>query len=109
MSLWPASYRHPVFLTPDELTEWRRIYDSEETQQEAWWFVFQHWDAETNPPPDSFWLRDTPLQVPEGIVPVLITYGLCWGSLAGGDHAELWGIDADGKERFLEDIADVTY
>jgi hypothetical protein len=107
--LWPSSYRNPIFLTPAELAEWRQLYDSGESDQESWWFVFQDWNAEPNPASDSFWLRDTPIQGADDVTPVLVTWGLCWGSLAGGHHAELWGVDADGKERFLQDVGDVQY
>ena len=106
---WPSTYRNPVFLTPDELTEWRQTYDSEEDDRESWWFVFQDWNAEVNPSSDSFWLRDTTIEPADGHTLVLITWGLCWGSLAGGHRAELWGIDADGNESFLQDLGDVTY
>ena len=106
---WPSSYRHAVFLTPDELAEWRKIYTAEEPDQESWWFVFQDWDAQLNPSSDSFWLRDVPLPRASGITPVLVVWGLYWGSLAGGHRAELWGIDQAGNEAIVQDLGDVTY
>ncbi len=106
---WPSNYRHPVFLTPSELTEWRQTYDAEEDDQESWWYVFQDWDAELNPSPDSYWLRDTKIECVSNLTPVLIVHGLCWGSLAGGHHAELWGVDISGQESFLQDLGEVTY
>jgi hypothetical protein len=106
---WPSSYRHPVFLTPDELTEWRKTYDAGETDQESWWFAFQSWNAELNPSSGSFWLEDVNLQHAQGITPVLITWGLIWGALAGGDSVELWSIDADGHESFLQALGGTTY
>ncbi|HUG66910.1 MAG TPA: hypothetical protein VMM76_04100 [Pirellulaceae bacterium] len=109
ISEWPSTYRHPVFLTSDELTEWRYIYNAEETDQESWWYVFQDWDAQLNPSSDSFWLRDMALPQIDGTTPVLVVWGLCWGSLAGGHHAELWQIDDGGKEVFLRDVGDLTY
>ncbi len=109
VSQWPSRYRHPVFITPDELAEWRKIYDAEESDQESWWYVFQDWDAQLNPSPDSFWLRDAPVKIPTDVTPTLIVWGLCWGSLAGGHRAELWGIDRTGNESFLQDVGDVMY
>lgn len=91
------------------MTEWRSLYDAEETDQDSWWYVFQDWDAQLNPSADSFWLRDMSVQHDIGITPALIVWGLCWGSLAGGHHAELWGIDHAGNESFLQDVGDVTY
>ena len=108
-SEWPSTYRHPVFVTPDELAEWRMIYDAEENDENRWWYVFQDWDAQLNPSADSFWLRDMTLQHDADVTPALIVWGLCWGSLAGGHRAELWGIDKAGNESFLQDIGDVTY
>jgi hypothetical protein len=105
---WPSTYRNPVFLTPDELKEWQQIYDADEKDQESWWFVFQHWDTEINPAADSFWLRDRPVQPAKGRTLALISCGLYWGSLAGGSVAELWEIDADGTEAFLEIVGDIT-
>jgi hypothetical protein len=109
VSEWPSTYQHPVFVTPDELTEWHNIYDAEESDRDSWWYVFQDWDAQVDPPPDSLWLRDRAVQQPDGVTPVLVVWGLCWGSLAGGRRAELWGIDSDGSESLLQHLGDVTY
>ena len=109
VSQWPSTYEHAVFMTPDELAEWQQIYDAEESDKESWWHVFQDWDAQLNPASDSFWLRDMTVQQPDGVTTVLIVWGLCWGSLAGGHRAELWGIDSDGSESLLQHVGDVTY
>lgn len=108
-SLWPSNYRHPIFLTADELAEWQMRYRSEEPDQESSWFVLQDWNAQVNPSADSDWFRHAPLQVPDGLTPVLVTWGLCWGSLAGGQKVELWGIDPDGGEKLIQFLCDVTY
>jgi hypothetical protein len=103
--LWPSSYRHPVFLTPDESREWWQAYRGEEDDQDdPWWFVCQDWDAEIKPSFDSFWLPDTKAQDLRGLTPVVITCGLRWGSLAGGEQTELWGINESGKASLLQEL-----
>jgi hypothetical protein len=106
---WPSTYKHPIFLTPTELKEWRTIYDIEEQDKESWWFVFQDWNAEWNPDRGSFWLENEEFTVNEGATPLLIVHGLYWGSLAGGHRAELWGIDGNGEAQMVKILSDVTY
>lgn len=109
IALWPSTYRNAVFLTPDELRAWRTIYEAEEPDQDSWWFVFQEWDVQLNPPSDSFWLEDSAAHCDAGMTPVLIVCGLSWGSLAGGQRAELWSIAESGSERFVGIVGDVTF
>ncbi len=109
MSDWPSTYKNPVFLTPEELVEWRSIYQANEPDQDAWWFVFQDWDADWQLKEDSFWLRDHAFHVADGLKPLLVVCGMYWGSLAGGHRAELWGVDEHGDGSFIEFLADVTY
>lgn len=107
MADWPSTYRHPVFLTPEEKREWYDRYD--EPDDAPWWFCFQDWNVEVDPGPDSYWLEHSVHTVPEDAVPLVVSWGLAWGSLAGGQKAELWCVGADGVERRLGDLGDVTF
>jgi hypothetical protein len=107
--LWQSSYRHAVFLTPEELAEWQRIYASEEADQDSWWFIFQDWNAEIKPFPDPCWLKEASFEDAPGLTYVLITCGLSWGLLAGGYKTELWSIDKAGKESFVLDVCIADY
>ena len=103
---WPAEYRNAVFLTPDELREWNAQYD--EPGDPEWWYCFQDWNVEFDPPSDSFWLEHSEYTVPDDAQAAIATWGLSWGSLAGGVKAELWYIE-NGTETLLGDLGDVTF
>ena len=103
---WPSQYRNAVFLTPDELREWNAQYN--EPDDARWWYCFQNWNVEFDPPSDSFWLDYSDYVIPDGALSAIATWGLSWGSLAGGMNAELWCIE-NGVERLMGDLADVTF
>lgn len=103
---WPSQYRNAVFLTPDELREWNSQYD--EPEDAHWWYCFQNWDVEFDPPSDSFWLEHCDYAIPPSALTAIATWGLSWGSLAGGIKAELWIIE-NGTETLLGDLGDVTF
>lgn len=48
------------------------------------------WRIEDPPEQNDFWMRGSTLAVPEGADPWLLVSGVSCGSLAGGEHAELW-------------------
>ncbi|QEG24845.1 hypothetical protein MFFC18_47680 [Mariniblastus fucicola] len=103
---WPSEYRNAVFLTPVELREWNTLYDEPEDAQ--WWYCFQNWDVEFDPSPDSFWLEHSEYAVPVGAKSAIATWGLSWGSLAGGVKAELWAIENDSAQ-LLGLLGDATF
>lgn len=109
MSEWPSSYKNTIYLTPEELEEWRAIYDAEEPDKDSWWFVFQWWEAQLNPPPDSFWLQHVPPQQSTELTRVLIITGLSWGSLQGGENIEFCEIDRNGQISPLQSLGDTTF
>ncbi|MFM9961725.1 MAG: hypothetical protein ACKV2Q_10915 [Planctomycetaceae bacterium] len=93
--LWPGADDRSVFLTQDELTQWSEIYKHPESSFS--WSINYWWNIEDPPKANGLWTRDRMLSVPDGGEPWLVTSGLCWGSLAGGENAELWswnGIEA---------------
>lgn len=88
MALWPGSDNRCVFLTPEELLEWHTIYEHPEGA--FWWFTNYWWHVEDPPRPNSLWTYDADLKTPNGTDPWLVVSGLSWGSLAGGETADLW-------------------
>ena len=108
---WPSSYPNAVFLTPDELTEWRSQY--EYPYDAYWWFHFQNWTIEFDPPSDSIWLNGSigperrKYEVPDGATTAIATWGSSSGSLASSIAAELWCIE-NGVERCLGDLGFVV-
>lgn len=101
VSLWPGTEENSVILTPDEMSEWGDIY---EHQPEAfWWFTDYWWRIEDPPKPNTLWTHDTELTTPESTAPWLVVSGLSWGSLAGGETADLWSWDGTHAE-FVENV-----
>ena len=96
MSLWPGADDRCVLLTPDELSKWRMIYEHRE--ETFWWFTDYWWHIEDPPRPNSFWTHDTELKTFDGTDPWLVVSGLSWGSLAGGETADLWSWDGKQAE-----------
>ncbi len=110
MSEWPSTYRNSVFLTPDELSEWHMIYDRPWYDWELpWWYVFQHWEIQSNPSLDAPWHKIATKGVAEHATPLLVKWEICWGPLFGGNEAELWCVDADGCETHVDDLWDETH
>ena len=103
---WPSEHRNAVFLTPDELQEWNAQYD--EPEDAHWWYCFQNWDVEFDPPGDSFWLEHCEYVVPDNATAAIATWGMSWGSLAGGVTAELWCVE-NGTERCMGDLGLVDF
>jgi hypothetical protein len=103
---WPSEYRNAVFLTPDELSDWHAQYD--EPDDAHWWYCFQDWNVEFDPPSDSFWLEGSEYTIPNGASSAIATWGMSWGSLAGGVTGELWCIE-NGLERRLGDLAMIDF
>jgi hypothetical protein len=101
MSLWPATDDRCVFLTPDELSEWRTIYEHHE--ESFWWFANYWWHIEDPPRTNSLWEQDTELNTSDGADPWLVVSGLSWGSLAGGETADLWSWDGR-QARFVRNV-----
>lgn len=99
MAEWSSTYANPVFLTPEELQEWRSLYRVDEDA--PWWNFFYCWEAELDTVLEEAW-KISPLA--PGTRPLLITWGSCVGPLAGSWSHELWGIDANGVEVFIEDL-----
>lgn len=108
-SEWPANYRHHVFLTPDELKEWYDIYPVKEDDEQPGWCVYQTWGAQRDLLEDPRWECHVPVQERAGGTPVMITWSLSWGMLAGGGGGELWHVDSTGKEKPLGYAFDATY
>jgi len=96
---WSSTYANPIFLTPEELQEWRSLYRVDEDA--PWWNFFYSWEAELDAVLTEAW-KISPL--PPGTRPLMITWGSCVGPLAGSWSHELWGIDASGAEVFIEDF-----
>lgn len=92
--LWPGADDRCVFLTPEELSEWQRIYTHPE--DEFWWFIYYWWIVQDPPKPDSALADHIRGQIPPGIDPWLAISGIQWGDLAGGEVVELWSWN--GKE-----------
>lgn len=104
---WPSTYRNPVFLTPQELREWNEIYSGPEDS--AWWYAFQDWDVVANPQPDSFWMEHCRYAVGDDSIPLLVSWGLQWGSMAGGQTAELWQLRPDQSIELLGSLGDCSF
>jgi len=92
--LWPGADKRSVFLTLQELAQWNAIYTHPDDS--FWWFTHYWWNVEDSPDPDGRWADDIELNVPDGNDPWLVTSGLQWGDLAGGQVVELWSWN--GKE-----------
>jgi hypothetical protein len=78
------------------------LYD--EPEDAPWWNFYYNWDAEPNPRQDDPWMKEVGFSLPKDSTPLLVTWGHCVGGLAGGWSGELWCIDADGVEIFIEDL-----
>ena len=99
--LWPGADDRSVFLTQDELNQWSEIYKHPESSLE--WSISYWWNIEDPPQANGLWTRDGVLTVPDGGEPWLVTSGIWWGSLAGGESAELWSWDGI-EARKIEDV-----
>lgn len=99
MAEWSSTYANSIFLTPNELEEWRALYRVDEDA--PWWNFYYSWDAELDVVLEEEW-NISPLS--PGARTLLITWGSCVGPLAGSWSQELWGIDASGAEVFIEDL-----
>lgn len=86
---WPGQVANAVFLTPSESAEWHSLYEHDVNA--FWWFAYQWWGITEQIDESSIWFFDRTPQIPSGIVPWVVTWGLQWGDLAGGENAELWG------------------
>ncbi len=106
-SAWPASYRHPVFLTPEELCEWLRQYDDPE--HHLWWYQVQWWDAQLDPRHLDLMTEGINYTIPDQAVPMVIRWGIKWGVTAGGEQSELWCVDRDGHETMIGDLGRIDY
>jgi hypothetical protein len=95
-SHWPGEIKNGVFLTPSESKEWHAHYVHPDG--EFWWFVYQWWDIEDRIEGKSGWFWNGPPMLPSEMTPWLVHCGLQWGSLAGGEKAELWGWNGRQEE-----------
>jgi hypothetical protein len=86
--MWPTDDDRCVYLTPEELAQWQTVYSHPESA--FWWFVDFWWSIEDPPKSGGLWNHDNDLALPGGGEPWLVTWGHSWGSLAGGETAELW-------------------
>ncbi len=93
---WPSTYRNRVFLTADEFKEWNRNYD--EPKYSPWWYVYQYWEIEPNPPQDLLWLKRSQYTLPPHATSLLVSWGLCLDAIAGRGEGELWHLDQSGCE-----------
>ena len=103
---WPAEVPSAVFLTPKELQEWNKI--CEPPREALWWFALQWWNIESENLEKSRWFCGVPPAVPRGVTPLLVTYGMDWGDLAGGEKADLWTWDGQ-RERFVKNVGIMDY
>jgi len=103
---WPSEYANAVFLTPEELHEWNEQYT--ESDDALWWYCFQNWDLEFDPPSDSFWLNGCEHPIPKDATKIIATWGMSWGSLAGGLTGELWYVE-NGYECFAGNLATIDF
>lgn len=91
-------HRHPVFLTTDELSEWRSASASGDSDDCWSWCSYQYWNAVLKVSPDEFWLPD----FPRDLTQLFVTWGTTWGPLQGHGEEELWGISSAGEETFVK-------
>lgn len=91
--LWPGDEKRCVFLTPDELNEWNTGYTH--PAGTYWWYRYYWWHIEDPPAPNSEWDDHIADKVPAGLDPWLVTSGLRWAALAGGEVVELWSWDGE--------------
>jgi hypothetical protein len=94
--LWPGTDDRCVLLTPEELSEWNTIYKHRE--ESFRWFTNYWWYIEDPIRPDSLWMQDSALKTIPGTDPWIVVSGLSWGSLAGGETADLWSWDGKQAE-----------
>ena len=103
---WPAEVLNAIFLTPDELREFKAMCDAPESAQ--WWYAFQWWSIQTEIPATSMWFSHPKPKLPANVTPLFVTSGLQWGSLAGGERADLWTWDG-AHEQFHSVIGDCSF
>ena len=107
LNSWPANVPNAVFLTPEEFKEWNQTYELPEGV--FWWFVFQWWAIDFKISENSIWFFNSkPKTFPANVTPMLVTYGLQWGGLAGGERADLWAWDGE-RETFIENVGDCSF
>lgn len=106
MALWPGSDTRCVFLTPEEVSEWHTIYEHQEDA--FWWFTNYWWNIEDPPRPNSIWTHAAELTTPDATDPWLVVSGLSWGSLAGGEAADLWSWDGTDA-RFVQNVGKCSF
>lgn len=104
--LWPSQINNGIQLTPDELGRWGEIYSHPE--EEFWWFT-NYWCSIDNS------LRNDEMLESVSFVPQkrdkehwIVTTGLIWGPMAGGETSEHW--EWDGQDpRFVEHISCTSF
>lgn len=91
LRMWPGNNGDTLILTPEELSQWCKIYKHPE--EAHWWWIRYWWKIDDRPDPKSIRNRDKDLTVPDGTTPWLAESGLRWGPMAGGSTTELWSWD----------------
>ena len=98
---WPGTVRNAVYMTSEEWKEWNEVYQP--SDEGFWWHALQWWSIECEIPELSIWFLEEKPVFPPGIMPMLVTYGLMWGDMAGGETADLWSWDSE-RETFIENL-----
>ena len=104
--LWPGEREPAVFLTPDEASQWRAIYEHDENK--FWWFMSYSWIIEKIPFPVDAEDLEVAEPVPPNAQWWAVTKGLIWGPLAGGIKTEHWVFDGE-KARFVRFGNDIQF
>lgn len=91
--LWPGQARHAAWLTPEGAKNWSSVYHKQVGTDAPFWFIRYWWEVDI-PAPKETDLRE----FPEHLVPWLGRSGVIWGSMAGGQDAELWSWNGEVAE-----------
>ena len=87
-TLWPSQVENSVLLTREEHDAWDKIYHHPE--ESFWWFIY-HWCNVDSPRDERLCARiEKEFTLEDGCEWWVVTTGLLWGPLFGGERGELW-------------------